>query len=269
MSFFIIILILVWTMSEAQVNKTLPKSNTGRGVIVGKEGVAYKFGNKKIEVIYESNGPASGNSIQKTMKRLSVKGAVPVNGLGISPGVPKVPSLPADANINPGENNQLSYLYGEPVPGAEILIEQEPSDLPVQKRVPVRLTNTLQTLSVTSSPSSEPKKLNIFVKLNESCFPRILSGKNMLVSNGIYLFGIETTFNGVKYLNQFIVVIYESASTLNCTSGPFSQSLSNIEDNGKLIDPAFQNNIEVGARILLINSFTNVNGLDVNNKILK
>jgi hypothetical protein len=257
----IIVLSIIFSVTAFSQNVAKtgePKSNTGKAVIVGKDGAAYKIGTKPIEVFYESTGLTSDFTMarQKT-NGLSMEGSTGISGVSAIPPANEKKITPALVAENRDKGNSSFFLTGEPVPGAEIYVELEQDK--VQKKIPFSAPNPLQRKILLAAGTDNPGKIGISVKLSDSCFPWFIQNGKKMISSGIYVFGLETTINKVKNFNEFVVVIHEPVqSFLADMPGPFSQSLSNIEDNGKLVNPASSKELEIEAKVFLVNSFTNV-----------
>lgn len=103
---------------------------------------------------------------------------------------------------------------GEPVPGAEIYVELEPDDEPIARVV----TDGEGTGTFEISKPGTPK-YTIKLGLDQLVQLAQLRKANPTATPSVDLQVTET-------FKQPIPVM------LNVTSGPFSQSLSNIEDNG-------------------------------------
>lgn len=110
---------------------------------------------------------------------------------------------------------------GEPVPGAEILVEQEPDDVPISSGV----TDQNGSFSFSFPQGMKiPKNPTIKIKIK---LPENIPGLPKNVTSVPCKLTIIA--GGKTYLKQITV------STAKSMSGPFSQSLSNIEDNGIIV----------------------------------
>lgn len=115
----------------------------------------------------------------------------------------------------------LKMDRGEPVIGAEILVEQEPNDVPISSGV----TDQDGTFSF-SFPSGMKIPKNPIIKIKIK-LPENIPG---LPKNVTSIPCKLTIIAGGKTYSKRI-----TASTAKSMSGPFSQSLSNIEDNGIIV----------------------------------
>ncbi|GEM_PF-5689353 len=108
---------------------------------------------------------------------------------------------------------------GEPVPGAEILVEQEPNDVPISSGV----TDQNGIFSFSLPPGMKiPKKLTISIKIK---FPEYLS-KNVtpVPCQLIIKAGGKTNTKNITYL-----------PTVKSLGGPYHSSYSNMEENAVFV----------------------------------
>ncbi len=244
---------------------------TGRGVIVGGAGAAYRIGNRSTDIIYESDvTPEAALYKKKNDKNLTVNGTTSMNGMV------SIASSDPMRLVAPGGTGNAGYvspdssirIEGEPVPGAEIYIELEPDDEPHHPSE--GLTGVYRTMiNVPASTDTRPRYFEMSVLLTETSFPRIEQQGRVFVGSGIYIFGVVTSINGKVSYNQFAVVVNEPTTEISIYSGPFSQSISNIEDNGRMINPQLPSRVDFETRLFLVNSFTSVNNYGINDEGIK
>lgn len=253
-----IVLFIIFSLAGISQNIQKPgesKPITGNNLNAGKAGVPFKIGTKPIEIYYESTGLMSDFPIAlQKVNKLSVSGSTWMSGLlSSNPETKEKKANTIPVSESHGKDNPTFNLTGEPVPGAEIFVELE-SDK-AQKKIPVHSTNPVLRKTPLAAGQANPGKVSISVKLKETCFPYYVQNGKRMISSGIYVFCLETVVNKVKNLNEFVVVIHEPVMSYpkDDMSGPFSQSLSNIEDNGKLVYPK---ELEIEAKVFLVNSFT-------------
>lgn len=247
-------------------SQDLPEKKTKHSTNINLQ-VAYRIGSNNAEILYESDVASEVlPKKDKTYHKLTVQGTSGLNG---KVGVTSSETMRYLAQDNSAftdfqQNETMLFLMGEPVPGAEVYIELEPDDEPL-----VNLgsgSGSFEDWVIIEQPSDTlPRVLEMTVMLTKESFPLIQGLGSSYVGSGIYIFGVETSFNSKRYFNEFAVVVNEPTADIAYFSGPFSQSLSNIEDNGRRINPNEQIRVNLGAKVYLVNSFTRVNNYDINN----
>ena len=114
----------------------------------------------------------------------------------------------------------MAPATGEPVPGAEILIEQEPNDM---KIAPITVVTDSRGIGTFKVPA--PGTVKFTVKLGTAQIGQLKKGAPKADKAKLVL---KVTV-GKKVTEHPSEVSLTSTSSVS--SGPFSQSLSNIEDN--------------------------------------
>jgi hypothetical protein len=120
--------------------------------------------------------------------------------------------------------NPKSIFAGEPVPGAEVFVELEPDDQPIH-------TTTNQN-GIVELKCSKKTGLKIWIKkINEKEISKIIQKKGLKLDNiKDFTFNITTYINNKKDKEFTFKKEFADFQSKSMT-GPYGNSLSNIEDN--------------------------------------
>lgn len=134
-----------------------------------------------------------------------------------------------------------SKIPGEPVPGAEIYVELENKSKIAGNHTDGKgIASSAITLKGDfwkgKSPSSE-KNGNFFVKIPDKFFKEFSAKHNNEYQTGTFNFIMKITIGTKKIEKKFsltIASVKDFGQPITRTSGPFSESLSNIEDGSAM-----------------------------------